>query len=96
MAPCLDQGLSVQFILSGKRSVPECGSDNAQADAIAKMIPVVYVGLYVGRMDLLDRVETAVRLTQNSNRAIEYAKAATLYFWRNAYWVLLYRHRRKY
>ena len=62
---------------SGKRSVPECGSDDAQADAIAKSVPVVCV--YAGRPDLLDRVETAVRLTQNSDRAVEYAKVAALF-----------------
>ena len=62
---------------SGKRSVPECGSDDAQADAIAKSIPVVCV--YAGRPDLLDLVETAVRLTQNSDRAVEYAKVAALF-----------------
>ena len=62
---------------SGKRSLPECGSDDAQADAIAKSIPVVCV--YAGRPDLLDRVETAVRLTQNSDRAVEYAKVAALF-----------------
>ena len=62
---------------SGKRSVPECGSDDAQADAIAKSIPVVCA--YAGQPDLLDRVETAVRLTQNSDRAVEYAKVAALF-----------------
>jgi len=62
---------------SGKRTVPECGSDDAQADALAKSIPVVCA--YAGRKDLLDRVETAVRLTQNSDQAVMYAKVAALF-----------------
>mmetsp|Transcript_11684 Transcript_11684/g.17963 ORF Transcript_11684/g.17963 Transcript_11684/m.17963 type:complete len:304 (-) Transcript_11684:365-1276(-) len=60
----------------GKRRIPECGSDDSQADSIAKSIPVVCA--YAGSSELLDRVETVVRLTQNSDEAVEYAQVAAL------------------
>lgn len=60
----------------GKRRIPDCGSDDSQADSIARSIPVVCA--YAGSSELLDRVETVVRLTQNSDEAVEYAQVAAL------------------
>jgi small subunit ribosomal protein S10 len=44
---------------AGKREIPECGSDDFQADCFAKAIPCV--ALYAGHPELLAFVETAVR-----------------------------------
>ena len=59
---------------AGKREVPECGSDDFQADCFAKAIPCV--ALYAGHPELLAFVETAVRSTQNTAEAVAFAQAA--------------------
>lgn len=60
----------------GRRSIPDCGADDAQADALAKTIPVVCA--FAGHPELLNLVETAVRVTQNSDKAVRYARVAAL------------------
>lgn len=57
---------------SGKREYPGCGSDDSQADALARTVPVVCA--YAGDADLLGRVEKVVRVTQNSHTAVAYAR----------------------
>lgn len=57
---------------SGKRSYPGCGSDDSQADALARTIPIVCA--YAGDPKLLEHVEKAVRVTQNSHAAVAYAR----------------------
>ena len=61
-------------LAAGKRDVPDCGSDDSQADCLCRAVPVVC--MYAGCPDLLDRVEIAVRSTQNTDEAVAYAKLA--------------------
>ena len=58
----------------GERSVPRCGSNDSQFDAIARIVPVVCA--FAGHPLLLRHCETAVRLTQNSDLAVAYARLA--------------------
>ena len=59
----------------GERTVPNCGSStDSQADCFVKAIPVVC--MYAGHPTMLECVEIIVRLTQNSDTAVAYAKLA--------------------
>lgn len=52
---------------------PNCGTDDAQADCFIRVVPVV--ALYAGQLELLDRVEDAVRITQNNPAAVAVGQA---------------------
>ena len=59
----------------GERGVPNCGSNaDSQADCFVKAIPVVC--MYAGHPAMLECVEIIVRLTQNNDTAVAYAKMA--------------------
>jgi len=61
--------------LRAKRiSHPDCGSDDSQADCIARAVPVACA--YAGNPLLAHLVEAAVRSTQNSDVAVAYGVAA--------------------
>jgi len=57
-----------------RRSHPDCGSDDSQADCIARAVPVACA--YAGHPRLAHLVEAAVRSTQNSDEAVVYGVAA--------------------
>jgi ADP-ribosylglycohydrolase len=53
------------------KTFPECGdTDDAQIDCIAKIAPIV--ARYAGKPELTQKVEEAVRLTQNNEKAVEH------------------------
>ena len=54
------------------RAAAPCGADDNQVSAIAKLPPLV--ALYAGQDKLLDGVEAAVRVTNNNNEAVAYAR----------------------
>ena len=53
----------------GKRW-PQCGSDDAQADCLTKIVPLV--AACAGRPFLAEDVEDAIRVTQDSDDAVLY------------------------
>jgi len=59
---------------SGRTSWPTSGSDDSQADCFVKTVPVVCA--FAGQPELMNEVERAVRVTQNHDDAVAYAKAA--------------------
>lgn len=61
-------------VSEGRRTIPESGSDDSQFDAVAKSIPVVCA--FAGDPRLLELVEVVVRLTQNTDVAVAYARLA--------------------
>jgi ADP-ribosylglycohydrolase len=50
------------------RNWPQCGSNDDQANGLAKIAPVV--ALYAGKPELLARAEEAIRVTQNTDKAV--------------------------
>merc|ERR1712232_541658 len=52
---------------------PHCGTNDAQADCFVRIVPVV--ALYAGRPELLERVEQAVRVTQDNSPSVAVAQA---------------------
>ncbi len=60
-------------LAAGKRDVPDCDSDDSRVDCFCRAIPVVC--MFAGRPDLLDRVEVAVRSTQNTDEVVAYQDA---------------------
>mmetsp|Transcript_85619 Transcript_85619/g.266230 ORF Transcript_85619/g.266230 Transcript_85619/m.266230 type:complete len:437 (+) Transcript_85619:104-1414(+) len=56
------------------RAWPKCGSNDSQADCFVKIVPVV--ALYAGRDQLLEKVEAAIRVTQDHEQAVAFGLAA--------------------
>lgn len=52
---------------------PQCGSDDAQADCLTKVVPLV--AACAGRSTLAEDVEDAIRVTQDSDDAVLYGGA---------------------
>lgn len=62
----------VKYLVEGKR-YPECGSDDEQVDGACKVVPLV--ALYAGDSQLAEHVETAIRATQNTDKAVSFGLA---------------------
>ncbi|CAE8595463.1 unnamed protein product [Polarella glacialis] len=64
------KGFLKNYVNQGKR-FPDCGSDDAQVDGCCKVAPLV--ALLAGRSEMLQTVDQAVRVTQNTDAAAGYA-----------------------
>lgn len=53
---------------------PESGADDKQLPAVSKLPPLV--ACYLGQSDLMDRVDAAVRVTNNNDEAVAWAHCA--------------------
>ncbi|KAL6062138.1 ADP-ribosylation/Crystallin J1 [Balamuthia mandrillaris] len=60
-------------VKAGKK-YPECGSDDEQANGMARICSIV--ARYAGQEELLDRVDEAIRMTQNTDKAVAMGMAA--------------------
>eukprot|EP00049_Salpingoeca_infusionum_P027835 m.34581 g.34581 ORF g.34581 m.34581 type:complete len:359 (-) comp9780_c0_seq2:399-1475(-) len=73
---CYQDGSTQGFLQNMKQGIqwPNCGANDAQADAIVHSLPVI--ALYAGHPDMLSHVQTVTRITQNTDKAVAFASAA--------------------
>jgi len=67
---CLDYGLALADALSGSAAFP--GADDEQLPAVSKLPPLI--GCSAGAQNLIEQIESAIRVTNNAPRALAYGR----------------------